>query len=282
MGRGGAYTSTHRDSEPEVIPTKIGIYGWRKRCLYFLVLLLLVLIIINFALTVWILKVLDFSIHGLGSIKITDNAISISEDVEFLKPVYASKIHANYDLPLVLNSKNNITFNTRDGNGNVTGQFVIGSKSVKSFSERFIIYDSEQNMLFDASDELLTIGDIVKHVKFKVSEGVAFQGPVQADRISSNEVDSLTLESPIGDVTVDAAKKITISSKNDIKSSCHGDMTLGSSTGKIILKSSNIQIPGLTDSSTAASAYQLCICENGRIFLAEPSQQCVPTNTTCP
>ena len=41
---------------------KIGIYGWRKRCLYFFLLLLLVIIAVNLALTIWILVVLDFNL----------------------------------------------------------------------------------------------------------------------------------------------------------------------------------------------------------------------------
>ncbi|XP_033111087.1 zeta-sarcoglycan-like [Anneissia japonica] len=280
MGRGGAYVSSRRDSESEIHAANIGIYGWRKRCLYFLVLLLMVLIIINIALTVWILKVLDFSIYGFGSLKLSGDDVRISGDVEFLNPVYASEIHANHDLPLVLNSKNNITFNARNRQGNVTGKFVIGSKEVKSFSERFIIYDSQENILFDASDESLTIGDIVKHVKFTVSGGVAFQGPIQANIISSNNEENLRLESPIGDVTVNAAETLTLSS-NKLESSCHGDMSLESKTGKIILESSNIHITGLQKSTTTAGAYQLCICENGRLFLAHPSEMCDSTNSEC-
>ena len=48
-------------TNPNII-YKIGIYGWRKRCLYVFILLLMVIVIINFALTIWILKVVDFSI----------------------------------------------------------------------------------------------------------------------------------------------------------------------------------------------------------------------------
>lgn len=44
---------------------KVGIYGWRKRCLYFFVLLLMILILINLALTIWILKVMNFTIVSL-------------------------------------------------------------------------------------------------------------------------------------------------------------------------------------------------------------------------
>lgn len=40
---------------------KIGIYGWRKRCLYLFVLLLLIILVVNLALTIWILKVMWFS-----------------------------------------------------------------------------------------------------------------------------------------------------------------------------------------------------------------------------
>lgn len=39
----------------------IGLYGWRKRCLYFFILLLVVILVTNLALTIWILVVLNFS-----------------------------------------------------------------------------------------------------------------------------------------------------------------------------------------------------------------------------
>lgn len=45
---------------------KVGIYGWRKRCLYFFVLLLMILIVVNLALTIWILKVMNFTIVSMA------------------------------------------------------------------------------------------------------------------------------------------------------------------------------------------------------------------------
>lgn len=61
-----AQRSTLSSSEgPHVY--KVGIYGWRKRCLYFFVLLLMILILVNLAMTIWILKVMNFTIvsnHG--------------------------------------------------------------------------------------------------------------------------------------------------------------------------------------------------------------------------
>lgn len=37
------------------------IYGWRKQCLYLIIFLLMVLICVNLALTLWILKVMEVS-----------------------------------------------------------------------------------------------------------------------------------------------------------------------------------------------------------------------------
>ena len=51
-----------RPATPKTESNPIGIYGWRKRCLYFLILLLVVVVVVNLGLTVWILVVLDFNV----------------------------------------------------------------------------------------------------------------------------------------------------------------------------------------------------------------------------
>lgn len=57
-------TTTQGSSVPRPVPDhvhKIGIYGWRKRCLYLFVLLLIIILIVNFALTIWMLRVMWFN-----------------------------------------------------------------------------------------------------------------------------------------------------------------------------------------------------------------------------
>lgn len=61
---GSRYTSdddVDYSSDPAMIVYKVGIYGWRKRCLYFLILLILILGLINLALVIWVIRVQDFS-----------------------------------------------------------------------------------------------------------------------------------------------------------------------------------------------------------------------------
>lgn len=41
---------------------QIGIYGWRKKFLYILIVLIAALVVLNAALTLWILSVLNFSV----------------------------------------------------------------------------------------------------------------------------------------------------------------------------------------------------------------------------
>lgn len=50
-----------QDSTERRYNFRLGIYGWRKRCLYVLILGLLIMVIINLALTLWVLKVMEFS-----------------------------------------------------------------------------------------------------------------------------------------------------------------------------------------------------------------------------
>lgn len=45
----------------EGVGMNLTLYGWRKQCLYLILFLLMILISINLALTLWILKVMEVS-----------------------------------------------------------------------------------------------------------------------------------------------------------------------------------------------------------------------------
>ena len=62
---GREYPATEHDkltTPPSAGAPVVGIYGWRKNCLYASLLVLSTILIVNITLTVWILRVLDFSI----------------------------------------------------------------------------------------------------------------------------------------------------------------------------------------------------------------------------
>lgn len=53
--------STSYSSNNNVNYNKIGIYGWRKRCLYCLILAIVIILFINLSLTIWILVSINFN-----------------------------------------------------------------------------------------------------------------------------------------------------------------------------------------------------------------------------
>lgn len=67
---GGSGTTTtakgfsNTSSLVDDIEMNLGLIGWRKKCLYTLLVLLMLLIIVNLGLTLWILKVMEFSTVG--------------------------------------------------------------------------------------------------------------------------------------------------------------------------------------------------------------------------
>ncbi|XP_043997565.1 delta-sarcoglycan isoform X2 [Gambusia affinis] len=105
---------------------KVGIYGWRKRCLYFFVLLLMILILINLALTIWILKVMNFTIDGMGNLRITEKGVKLEGDSEFLQPLYAKEIRSSPGRPLFLQSSRNVSVNIVNSNNQLLTQLVTG------------------------------------------------------------------------------------------------------------------------------------------------------------
>lgn len=55
------HTPLHK-SRSKAIVYKLGFYGWRKRCLYFMILLIAIISIINLAFIIWIMRVLNFGL----------------------------------------------------------------------------------------------------------------------------------------------------------------------------------------------------------------------------
>ena len=69
MARKAQYHLRHLNQDEEEVEETtrdvdipIGIYGWKKRLLYFCILLLFVIIVVNLALTIWIMVALNFSV----------------------------------------------------------------------------------------------------------------------------------------------------------------------------------------------------------------------------
>ncbi|KAM9781881.1 delta-sarcoglycan isoform 2-T10 [Syngnathus typhle] len=137
---------------------KVGIYGWRKRCLYFFVLLLMILILVNLALTVWILKVMNFTVDGMGNLRITEKGLKLEGDSEFLQPLYAKEIQSKPGRPLYLQSSRNVSVNIVNSNNQLLTQLVTGSGGFKARGKMFEVKSTSGKLLFSADEQEVVVG----------------------------------------------------------------------------------------------------------------------------
>uniref|UniRef100_A0A673IAK3 Sarcoglycan zeta n=1 Tax=Sinocyclocheilus rhinocerous TaxID=307959 RepID=A0A673IAK3_9TELE len=203
----------------------VGIYGWRKRCLYFFILLLLVTMIVNLALTIWILKVMNFTV----------------------------------DSPLVLQSDRNVTVNARNNLGQLTGQLTVGSEMVEAQCQRFEVKSSDgERVLFSADEEEISIG--TDKLRVTGNEGVVFSHSVETPHVRAEPFQDLKLESPTRTLTLEAPKGVEVNAGvGEFKASCRKDLTLESSEGEVSTVYENVLYIGKSIETESESDY---LCES--------------------
>ncbi|XP_070710772.1 zeta-sarcoglycan-like [Pempheris klunzingeri] len=270
----------------------VGLYGWRKRCLYFFLLLLLVTMIVNLALTVWIIKVMNFSVDGMGNLHLNQDGIRLEGISEFLLPLYVTEIQSRRDSLLVLRSEKNITLNVRNDQGQLTGQLTVGPEAVEAQCQKLEIRSKDGGRLLFTADEDEVI---MTAEKFTVtgSEGAVFGHSVETPLIQARGSEDLKLESPTRTLTMEAPRGVEVSAANGpLKVSSRKDLQLESTEGEILLDANTIQLGGLplgifTASSSEASqeqaVYEVCVCPSGKIYLspAESSSTCQAMSNIC-
>ncbi|XP_059000600.1 gamma-sarcoglycan isoform X3 [Mustela lutreola] len=211
---------------------KIGIYGWRKRCLYLFVLLLLIILLVNFALTIWILKVMWFSPTGMGHLRVTKDGLRLEGESEFLFPLYAKEIHSRVDSSLLLQSTQNVTVNARNSEGEVTGRLKVGPEGA----------------LFEHS----------------VETPLVRADPFQDLRLES-PTRSLSMDAPKGvHIKAHAGKIEALSQMDIIFQSSDGMLVLDAET--VCLPKLVQGTQGAAGNSQRL--YEICVCPDGKLYLS--------------
>ncbi|XP_033839640.1 zeta-sarcoglycan-like [Periophthalmus magnuspinnatus] len=268
------------------------VYGWRKRGLYFFLLLLLVTMIVNLALTVWILKVMNFSMEGMGSLKLNQDGIRVEGKSEFLSPLYVNEIQSRGEGLLVLKSEKNVTLNARNDQGQLTGQLTVGAEAVEAQCQRLEVRSSEGGrLLFTAEEEEV----VMTTEKFTItgSEGAVFGHSVETPLILAKSAEDLKLESPTRTLTMEAPRGVEVSSAQGfLQISGRKDLQLESTEGEILLDANIIQLGNLPlgmfskstpQASYEQSIYEVCVCPSGKVYLspAQSSSTCQIMNNIC-
>uniref|UniRef100_A0A8D0GWT8 Gamma-sarcoglycan n=1 Tax=Sphenodon punctatus TaxID=8508 RepID=A0A8D0GWT8_SPHPU len=232
---------------------KIGIYGWRKRCLYLFVLLLLIILLVNLALTIWILKVMWFSSTGMGHLRVTKDGLRLEGESEFLYPLYAKEIHSRVDSSLLLQSTHNVTVNARNSDGEVTGRLNVGPKMVEVHGQQFQINSIGGKPLFTVDENEVVVG--TDKLRVTGPEGALFEHSVETPLIKAEAFKQLRLESPTRCLSIDAPRGVHIKAQaGNIEALSQMDIKLHRSDGMV---SATFLLMSLSSPSVKM---EICVC----------------------
>ncbi|KAH8366614.1 hypothetical protein KR084_006915 [Drosophila pseudotakahashii] len=193
------------------IETYLGLIGWRKKCLYTLLLLLMLLIITNLVLTLWILKVMEFSTEGMGQLKIVPGGIQLSGQAIIMDMLRASTIRSRHGQPISIESSRNFSINTRDPNGMIENHLFLGHDKFECLSAGFRINDTNGRSLFSVNRNEVTIG--AHALRIEGEGGAVFRESVQTPHVRAEPGRELRLESPTRQLEMTAAKDINLQSR---------------------------------------------------------------------
>lgn len=270
-------STTEGSSTPRSVPDelyKIGIYGWRKRCLYLFVLLLIVILVVNFALTIWILRVMWFNTEGMGLLQVHGDGVKLEDgESEFLFPLYAQEIHSREDSSLLLHSSENVSLNARNENGDVIERISVGPKEAQGHTRNLLINSHNDNMLFTADGDKAEIGP--DKLRVTGPEGALFQHSVEVPQLRSEMLKELRLESPTRSLSMDAPKGVFMKAlAGNIEAASNMDVILQSKEGLLVLDAETVRMPRLPKSKDGVSGnaqilYEVCVCPSGKLFLSK-------------
>ncbi|XP_035780507.1 uncharacterized protein LOC118460357 isoform X2 [Anopheles albimanus] len=223
---------------------QLALYGWRKKCLYALILLLTIMIIINMALTLWIMKVMEFSSNGMGQLKIVPGGIQLTGQALVLNTLRASSIRSKHGQPISIESSRNLSVNTRSALGTLENQLFLGHDRLEVLANHFRITDTHGTNLFAVDRDEVTVG--AGSLRVEGEGGVIFRDSIQTPLVRADAGKDLKLESPTRSLEARATQEIFIQSRaGGIETTCLNDLKLHSVAGSIRLDGSAIYMPNL-------------------------------------
>ncbi|XP_077197813.1 gamma-sarcoglycan isoform X2 [Paroedura picta] len=268
----------------------VGIYGWRKRCLYLFVLLLIIILVVNFALMIWILRVMWFSPIGMGHLHVGSEGVRLEGESEFLYPLYAKEVHSRKDSSLILQSTHNVTLNARNSDGNVTGRLSVGPDMVEVHGQQFEInsMNLDGKTLFTVDETEVAIG--TDKLRVTGPEGALCEHSVETPLINGEDFNKeLRLESPTRSLSMDAPRGIHIKAQaGNIEGLSNLDIKFHSTAGTLMLDAHTVRLPHLPEGTNEESGgsqnlYEICVCPNGKLYLsvADVESTCQEYSRVC-
>ncbi|KAK3100526.1 hypothetical protein FSP39_021347 [Pinctada imbricata] len=285
MGKGRHTSNGDLTQDASYRTQPVGIYGWRKRCLYAVILFLVVVTVINLALIVWILRVLNFSVHGMGKMRMTEDGMRLEGRGEFLDNLYVQELRSQSNKPLYVESSKDIIMRARDEELNISSVLTLGNKKIQAQCENFEVKDKYGTTRFQVSDKGVNIA--VEEVYYTGTSKASFNASIETPTIRGPRTKPLSIEALSTSLLMYASDEVQINSKTGSIGLMAANEIALISKDIISLDSENIFLKNLPTSSVnsgqqSGRVYQLCMCHRtGRLFLAPPGGGCQASKDIC-
>ncbi|KAI5641987.1 sarcoglycan complex subunit protein domain-containing protein [Phthorimaea operculella] len=279
-----AVSSTEQEqTPPKCLPATLR-RGWRRTALYCIIVLLMILVFLNLALTLWIISALKLSPSGIGPIKIVRGGVQLSGHAWIVDKLVSSTIASQPSHPITVHSHRNFTVLVSEPHQPDHAKLLIKRDLVECSGRAFHVEDSRGNSVFHASrDEVRVAADT-----FAIDSdgGLTVKSAVQTPAVRAPPGSDLQLESATRRLELRAPQSIHLESRaGGIDIISHSNIKMDSVVGAIKIDAPNIIIANLKEAnltdqpdskikSKKVKVYQLCACSSGKLFLAAPDTPC--------
>eukprot|EP00048_Salpingoeca_helianthica_P021276 m.248269 g.248269 ORF g.248269 m.248269 type:complete len:324 (+) comp57914_c0_seq1:128-1099(+) len=261
----------------DVFNNPIGIYGWRKYCLYASVLLLLCLAIINIGLAVFLMRVADIHSSGAGAARFESGLVRVEGVAEVTQGLFANNVTSFEENSLALLSTKKIVLQSNQSSA-LTLTDGLANFRVDNFQAT---YGTNNTPYFSASPDQVTVS--ANKMVVSSPSGMVVDGSVQAARIANMHANGagLTIESLAQSMNVQAAQNLSVTSTDgSVTLSALTGVTLASSTS-VTLSAPALILDGLLTVGTVPP-FTLCVCDSGLLFRVSVLNGTCVSASPCP
>ncbi|XP_060517423.1 zeta-sarcoglycan-like [Cylas formicarius] len=262
---------------------RLGMNGWRKKCVYLLLTFLLMTIVINLSLTLWMIKVLEFSLDGIGLLKIMNQGLKLKGNSYIVDNLTANSIKSRTGEPLSIKSNKDFMMRSRNANGILSNYMHLESDQFRVLAGKFKIVDHRKKVLFSVGTNGVYIGTEL----LKVPGEVIVDGSILTTLVTSERGEKLRLETSTRKLEVLGANCVNVDSRaGKLEAEAYDDFRCESRDGRVHLIADSIYVPHIPTarasifpvSASVSTIHQICVCENGKLFTAPSHEECHMSN----
>lgn len=266
----------------------IGIYGWRKKCVYLTLLVLAVLVLVNMGLLVYIMYTLSINKEGAGPLRFQSSRVHANGRVEFAEGLLTDRIATFQRAELKVQSGGRMSLTANENEPAESTVLTLDEHGIRAEAQRVVMAYNGQPY-FTADPDSLRV-DSVETV-FGSTAGLLVKGAIQTNHISNayttGKVDTLTLEAVAQAVGIKAGGNVSIISTDG---SMHMEALQGitlratGANAAVVLSGTQIRLPSLVADITDATqslSFTLCVCGSGLLYRVDANLLCSSATAAC-